>query len=334
MSETKGGELLVLILSNGMAYSDLVAVIEARKASSKSIGTHARRQLYWTAYSKLISKIQALDGSAHCFLKFTSDSSSDGDVEIVELTKRQRGLVGGGCDFMGQKLKSPEDPTAKGWCMVFSEADAKRAWDDLMDGEPCIYLTTEGVYVGTRFKRALCKSLSGPLKTLKDVEAAVAGLEPDNPLKSVSFVANDPPAVNSYNLFLVGPSTLGPALPPTIGHVVSGSTADIYDYFLKRKMAHQITEAEKLIGLMLKDIAKEQVPLVSTGKKEASIAVKNSLMKRVFVHESMVKFIDYVKKDNAVELCVIAGPIENTLFGQYGGLVFELFYRADLSSFG
>mmetsp|Transcript_47958 Transcript_47958/g.74909 ORF Transcript_47958/g.74909 Transcript_47958/m.74909 type:complete len:148 (+) Transcript_47958:106-549(+) len=147
-------------------------------------------------------------------------------------------------------------------------------------------------------------------------------------------MGNEPPAVNGYNIFLVGPSSLGPSLPSTIGHVGSTSTADIYDYFLQRRTKFLIGEAEKLIGQMLADVAKEQTPLISTGKKEASIAVKNSLMKRVFVHDSMKKFIDYVRADGSVELIVITGPIEDTQFGQYGGLVFELFYRADLSAFG
>jgi hypothetical protein len=41
------GELMVLILSNGMNFAELVAVIEELKNKSKGIGTHARRQLYW-----------------------------------------------------------------------------------------------------------------------------------------------------------------------------------------------------------------------------------------------------------------------------------------------
>jgi hypothetical protein len=53
------------------------------------------------------------------------------------------------------------------------------AWDDLMTAEPCIYLAADGVYVSTRYKRALCKGLSGPLKTVKDVEKVVSELAPD-----------------------------------------------------------------------------------------------------------------------------------------------------------
>lgn len=39
-------------------------------------------------------------------------------VEVVELTKRQRGLVNGGCEFLGQKIKPPEDPSSKNWCAI------------------------------------------------------------------------------------------------------------------------------------------------------------------------------------------------------------------------
>ena len=48
-----------------------------------------------------------------------------------------------------------------------------------MTAEPCIYLSADGVYVSTRYKRALCKGLSGPLKAVKDVEKVVSELAPD-----------------------------------------------------------------------------------------------------------------------------------------------------------
>ena len=53
---------------------------------------------------------------------------------------------------------------------------------------------------------------------------------------------------------------------------------------------------------MLADVSKGQTPLIVSGKKEAQIAVKNSLMKKVFVHESMNKFIVFVKKDGSIEV--------------------------------
>ena len=65
-----------------------------------------------------------------------------------------------------------------------------------MSGEPCVYITADGVYVGTRFKRVLCRGSVGPLKTLKDVEKVVSELKPDSPLRSVSFTGqNEPPSI-------------------------------------------------------------------------------------------------------------------------------------------
>lgn len=59
------------------------------------------------------------------------------------------------------------------------------AWDDLLGGEPCISLTANGIFVGTRYKRALCKGLSGLPKTVREVEAREAhALLPSNLLLS------------------------------------------------------------------------------------------------------------------------------------------------------
>ena len=153
------GDLVVLLLCNGMNFGELAAVIEELKNKSKGAGTHARRELYWQAYTKLASKVSGMDGAAHCFLHYRATVDGEGAVEIIELTKRQRGLVNGGCEFLGLKVKPPEDPTSKSWCLVFNEDDAQDAWDDLMTAEPCIYLSVDGVYVATRYKRALCKGL-------------------------------------------------------------------------------------------------------------------------------------------------------------------------------
>ena len=62
---------------------------------------------------------------------------------MVELTKRQRGLVGGGCEVLGHKIKplTPDgkpDPGAKSWCIAWSEAEAAAAYADLTEAEPCV----------------------------------------------------------------------------------------------------------------------------------------------------------------------------------------------------
>ena len=57
-------------------------------------------------------------------------------------------------------------------------------------------------------------------------------------------------------------------------------------------------------------------------------------MKRVFVHESMGKFINRVRADGQVELHVIEGDVKGTRFLDFGGVVCEMFYRADLTVYG
>ena len=93
--------------------------------------------------------------------------------------------------------------------------------------------------------------------------------------------------------------------------------------------------AGKLIGQMLADIGKGLVPLISASStKEAACAYKNALMKRIYVHESFGKFIDRARKDGGVELHVIRGDVDKSEFGKYGKIVFEMFYRVDLSTMG
>ena len=325
--------LAVLILSAGMTGADLAAALEQLKEKSKSISVHKKREIFWQAYTKLISKTSSFEGGpVFCFLLYRVNADGDGEVEAVELTKRQKGLVHGGCEILGHKIK-PIDPDAKGWMMAYSEEDAQAAWHDLMEAEPCIYLAPDGVYVGTKQKRALCKGLSGMPKSVKDVEALVGELAPDKPLKSISFVANAPPAVNSYNTFLAGPTKLDKELPPTIGQVKSTSPDEIYSYFLSRKNGALLQEAAQLLGTMQADAGKKLVAQIYAGsQKECVVAYKNALMKKVYVHESMKKFIDRVQKDGQVEMHVIRGDVADSDFGKFGSLVFELYYRVDLDT--
>jgi len=320
-----------------MEYGELAAVLDGLKSSSKGIGSHKGRQLYWEAYGQMIARVSSMEGTAHCFLRFLAVPGKEaaGELEVVDLTKRQKGLLSGPCDLMGKKLKAPDNPAAKSWCMSWGEEEAQIAWDDITHAEPCIYVSGDAVYVATRYKRALCKGISGPPKSVKDAEALVAELAPDKPLRSVAWVGNDPPAVSGYNTFLTGACKFAKDLPASIGYVNATSTSEIYDYFLQRRNAHLIAEAGKLIGQMLADVGKGLVPIISASStKEAAIAYKNALMRRVYVHESFGKFVDRVRKDGSVELWVITGDVDDTEFGRYGKIVFELFYRMDLSIMG
>ena len=266
-------ELIVLALNCGMVSAELAAAIDKLKDSSKSIGSHKSRQLYWDAYTKLAAKANTTSDGSYSFLKYSADTSSDnpeGEVEIVELTKRQKGVAS---LVMGPKFKPPEDPAAKTHVFVWSEAAASRAWQDLMYGEPCVYITPAEVFVGTRHKRASCKTLSSPLKTAKDVERLVAELKPDAPLRSVSFAGNEPAAVNSYNTLLAGTFKLDAPLPDTIGVINTTSCDEIYEYFLARKARKNLRDADELVAKMLVDVNKNLVPLIcASSTKEAAVA--------------------------------------------------------------
>mmetsp|Transcript_15216 Transcript_15216/g.40844 ORF Transcript_15216/g.40844 Transcript_15216/m.40844 type:complete len:340 (+) Transcript_15216:125-1144(+) len=334
-------ELLVLVLSAGMAGAELAATIEKLKSSSKSCGSHKRRQLLWDAYTKMAVKANGIDAGTYAFLKYSADTKEDnpdGVAEIVELTKRQKGLVSGGSvEIMGPKFKPPDDAASKSFCFAWGEEAAQTAWSDLMFGEPCVYITPDSVFVGTRHKRALCKSTGAPLKTAKDVEKFVAELKPNAPLRTVSFAGNEPPTVNEYNVILAGAFKLDAALPSSVGHINTTSCDEIYDYFLRRKNDDLVAQANKLIAQMLADVGKGLTPIISAAStKEAAIAYKSGLMKRVFVHESMKKFIDRARADGSVELNVITGDDDAKLgdFAAYGKICFEMFYRVDLSTMG
>ena len=80
---------------------------------------------------------------------------------------------------------------------------------------------------------------------------------------------------------------------------------------------------------------KDLVQQVYAGSmKHAATARRCSLMKKAFVHESKQKFISGLRADGSdVELFVIKGDIKGSDFGDFGGIVFELFYRVDLDTF-
>ena len=75
-----------------------------------------------------------MEGSCHVMFKYTAgaDEGDQGELEVVELTKRQRGLVGGGCDFVGKKFKHSAYE-GNNWVLAFSEDDAQVGRDAVAD---------------------------------------------------------------------------------------------------------------------------------------------------------------------------------------------------------
>ncbi|KAJ1495225.1 hypothetical protein T484DRAFT_1763215, partial [Baffinella frigidus] len=67
----------------------------------------------------------------------------------------------------------------------------------------------------------------------------VSELQPDKPLRSISFAGNDPPSVNAYNTFVAGSASaaVAPNLPKEIGYCSGTTPGEVYDYFLQRRSA-------------------------------------------------------------------------------------------------
>jgi hypothetical protein len=319
-------------------------LLEEVKSQSKSVGTHERRELYWHAYSKLVKlSASALDEQVSGFLAFhladeDGNDPANGTVSYLPATKRQRGLLGS-ITIMGKKFKSIDpDSDPSQWIMAWFDDDAQRAYDDIMDGEPVVYLSQDmdGVFIGTLLKRRKCRSApSSALKKPEDVDAFKETLLPDNPLQSLSWVRNDPVELNAYNFILAGKVAKTITDKNIYPHVASASTNEIYACFEAQRNMHFLSEAERLIAMMLTDIAKgEANPICNVTVKLAGIARKNGLLKTLYVDSSKQKLINAVKEDaSGVEMYVIQGAESSHPFMEYGGAVFELHYRADLSIF-
>jgi len=343
MNPPGGANLAVLLLTNGMTAPSLHEGINELKSASKNCGTHKRREFYWQAYGKMMGALSGHDGPLHGFLQYYTPASEDdeGIVEFTEFTGKQRQMLAStkaGClEILGKKFKPPEDPTAKEWFMCWFDEEAQHALEDITEAEPAIYVTVEGVFIGTKLKRKMCKAGS-TYKTAKDLEKAINELEPDKPLQSVAWRGHHPPVVNEYNVIVAGggwgAAVVG-GLPPCLGYTEATSPMDIYGVFLQRRNAFLISQADRMIEQMLVDVQKgEKALIVSGGMKEAAAARENSLMKKVFVHASKGKFVQKMNEEGGdVEMIVIKGDIEGTLFGDHGGIVFEMFYRADLDMF-
>ncbi len=338
-------QLVVLILVNGLPGSVMVDLLGEVKNASKAIGTHKRRELYWQAYTKLGNKAQAsMEDVMYGLLTFhlspeAQEDPEQGIAEYIPATKRQRGQLSA-TDVMGKKFKAPdEDAFPNGWMSCWFDEEAQRAFDDLMFGEPVVYVSQDmdGVFVATRLKRRKVSGApSAMFKSSADVEAFKATLLPDKPLVSISWTGNDPVKLNEYNFLLAGKVAKPICEDLSIVVVPSASTDEIYDRFLLQRNTFFIAEAEKLIATMLAEVGKgEKNPIANVTIKLAGIARQNGLLKKVYVDSSKAKFINAVREDGGgVEMYVINDAPPESQFMQYGGVAFELHYRADLTLFG
>mmetsp|Transcript_9435 Transcript_9435/g.11312 ORF Transcript_9435/g.11312 Transcript_9435/m.11312 type:complete len:340 (-) Transcript_9435:103-1122(-) len=337
-AQGSGGALGVLLIVSNISADGLAEMVEKQRIDSKNIGSHKQRVLYWNAYSAISSRLSSVEGKVDAMITYHlgSDAEEDGKAEIIPLTKRQKhALSQGGLELMGKKIK-PLDENSKGWMIVYGEDDATSAWEDIHSAEPCIYMTGSAVFVGTRYKRKQCKGISG-CKTVKEFEKLLGEVQPC--LQSIDWNRNNVPTRNGYNFFICGTWNAGivDCLADDIQHSKETMPGAIYDVFLERRSKFFVAEADRLIDQMITDVHKgETKPLISASSmKEAGIARKNSLMKKAYVHESKKLFIQNLKRDGGdVELYVINGEIEGSKFSDYGGIVFEMFYRVDLSLFG
>lgn len=338
-------ELVVLILCCGLHGDCIQELIDQVKMSSTNSSSHKRRELLWQAYTKLGNKAMSVqDDKIFGFFTFhlpISDDDvidpEDGVADFIPATKRQKGMLMQ-VDIMGKKFKPPDADNSNSWMSCWFEEDAINAWNDLMYGEPVIFLSQDmdGVFIGTRLKRKKCKNApSQPLKSSTDVESYKATLLPDNPLQSISFIGNNPTRINNYNFIMAGRVAKPILEDPTIPCVISASMDEIYDSFERNRNSYYVKEAEKLIDSMNTDIAKELDPLCNTSMKSAGIARRNGLIKQVYIHKSKDKFINAVKADaSGTPIFIINECAEDSKFMQYGGVVFELHYRANLALFG
>ena len=237
--------------------------------------------------------------------------------------------------------------SGKEFFMPWFAEDAENAYRDITEGEEAISIDSDrGVFVSTRIKRKNC---AGPpskdhTKSIDALMEYIQGLKADAPLQSIAWNGHAPPKVTTYNVILTGTwqNTITHHLPPSIAYTNTTSMHEVYDLFEKRRNLEHIQEAEQLITKMLTEIHKNQnndnhSSSVHTGSmKDLAIARRNALLKKVYISSERKKFINAAKMDGGFETVVIeprSGSDEGD-FEKYGGVVFETFYKLDLSIYG
>ena len=336
--------MIICMLVNGLTSSDLTDCLKDIKQSSKNIGTHNRRELFWNAYTSLIAETnkQAEGERLHGILTYHT-----GEVpksEFVPCTKRQKGLLGS-TDFFGKKVKPEGMETKNQWVIAYLNDDktdineAEEAYNDITNGEAMCYFSQDmnGIFVGTKLKRRKCRNApSSPLKTIAELETLKESLKPDDPLCSIDWNGNRPLALNEYNFVLAGNFHANICNDGGVAWMNTTSVDEIYSFFLTKRNEFLVGEAGKMVQLHLIDVSKGGNPLYETSVRLAGIARKNCLLKKIYVGAEKKKFIDVVKSDSDsnIDMTVIENAPNDSEFAQHGSCVFELHYRADLAMFG
>lgn len=360
MSSDASPPLMMLLLINGFSPSELSDSLGKLKAETKSLGTHNQRQLYWKAYQDIqkdLNKYSSVDIEGgklfglvkhYASMEGNSNNSQDNSrTEYEEFTKRQKAMVQTPRVFMGRHIKllvdeDGETGSGKEFFMPWFGEEAESAYLDITQGDEAISIDSDrGLFVSTRIKRKHCAGAP----TVKSIDALVEfvnGLQADKPLQSISWEGHNPPKVTSYNLIMTGvwPNTVTHHLPPNIAYTNTTSMHEVYDLFETRRNDYYIEEAELLITRMLTDIAKnhaESSSSVHTGSmKDLACAKRNALLKKVYISSDKTKFIQNAKAEGGFDLVVLQ-PRQGSdvgAFEEYGGVVFETFYKVDLSIFG
>lgn len=350
--------MLMLLLVNGFSPTELSASLGTLKAQTKNLGTHNQREAYWQAYENIQSQItkhasiDVDDGKLFGLVKYYNsdddDSNSNNRTEYEPFTKRQRASVNTPKVFMGRHIRLLVDDddnagSGKEFFMPWFGEEAEEAYLDITAGEPCISLDSDrGLFISTRIKRKRCANLPSNLKSVDALKEYIASLKPDQPLQSIAWEGHQPPAPNHYNTILTGvwPTTITHHLEPTLAaHTNTTSITELYDLFEQRRNTHYIEEAEVLIAKMLVEIHRnaDGAASVHTGSmKDLACAKRNALLKKVYIDKSKTKFIQNAKAEGGLDVVVVS-PREGSdagKFEEYGSMVFETFYKLDLSIYG
>mmetsp|Transcript_23958 Transcript_23958/g.36249 ORF Transcript_23958/g.36249 Transcript_23958/m.36249 type:complete len:379 (+) Transcript_23958:117-1253(+) len=319
-----------------------------------------------TKYSNLDVENGKLFGLVKYYRNMDDDDGGDDDdattkIEFEPFTKRQRAIVNTPRLMMGRHIKllvdDDEDEastTGKEFIMPWFGDEAEMAYQDITSGEECISIDSDrGVFVSTRMKRKNCAaSISPTLKKSVDALKEFVAKELQPKLQSISWQGGSIPSANAYNVILTGvwPTSVTQHLSESnISHCNTTSMHEIYDLFLERRNDHYITQAEELIARLLTEQSKNaksssmEYSVHFGSMKELACAKRNALLKKVYIDSSKTKFIENAQKEaqedggSSFELVVIekrSGAGAGGKFEEYGGVVFETFYKVDLSIYG